>query len=192
MIRLLAAALIISGCDASQPGAEATFAARVSAAVCSLTQFADADCDGILDGSDLHPGVNDWLVDTDGDTAPDPIDRYAGDDYGDDDGDGWSNWFDSAPLDRTVAEMIARANSQDQVQIAQGLIEATATERGLAPGVSALEVLATVMTVQGHDRDGDLTLDAWDTQATLDARDDWDGDGESNGGDLFPGDPADY
>lgn len=192
-IGLIAATVVVfAGCSAS--GSPATVAPDPRPAVCAVMRPLDADCDHVIDIHDRYPGVDDLRVDTDRDGVVDIADRYAGNDFGDDDRDGWSNAWDPAPLDphQTIAEMIARSSQQQQTDYTHQQLVATAQNNGLANTVSALEALDAILAVTDRDTDGDGQLDVYDTQATLDAYDDDDGDGESNWSDLFPTDPSDY
>jgi hypothetical protein len=59
----------------------------------------DADNDGdlVLNNMDRYPGFDDKTIDIDSDGTPDYLDTYFGDNFGDVDGDGWSNGIDPQP-----------------------------------------------------------------------------------------------
>lgn len=188
---LIALSLATAACEQS----DARFQSQVAESVCRILASAgDADCDGLHDSRDPNPGLDDWTLDADGDTVADPIDRYAGDDFGDADRDGYANAVDVAPLNpgQTIATLIADANAQSLAAHQRDALIDQAEALELANRSAGLEVVNAYLDRQARDSDGDGQIDLFDTQPFLPFDDDDDLDGTSNGRDLFPYDPSGY
>jgi hypothetical protein len=187
---LLFLTLFAAGCG-DEDESTSTTAPDVQAAVCRILANVDADCDRVPNFTDQHSGANDWDFDSDSDTVADPLDRYAGDDYGDDDGDGYANRFDLFPQDQTqTVPAIAASNAQQQVDAERQRLEEEA--RRLQNDNLARQAILDYEERHSQDTDSDGVIDLYDTQLTLDYDADEDGDGYSNGHDRFPIDDSGY
>jgi len=179
----------LSGCGEDER--QGSPAPDVQASICGIVQADDNDCDGIIDSSDQHPG-SDWTFDSDSDGVPDPLDKFDGDDLGDADGDGWTNWADASPNDDrvtvSVADLILQARTAQQ-----------AAEAGRQKRLHDINYLLVQDDIgrrivqqawdnlpSSRDSDGDQISDLYDAQREMRYDDDSDGDGTVNGRDDSP------
>jgi hypothetical protein len=142
----------------------------------------------VIDSADKSPGQDDFQVDSDGDGASDALDRFAGDDYGDADGDGRANWVDLQPLSAATTVSPATTQPPTPTQAADVTREAVLNEQAskLNDENAALQGLIDQADRELRDTDGDQISNIYDTQPFNRFGDDDDGDGTSNGRDQFP------
>lgn len=147
---------------------------------CQFHQL-DTDCDTVLNGSDQAPGFNDLSYDHDGDAIPVFFDRFQGNDYADDDGDGIANWADTAPSnpDATLAQPIqpSAVEQQQEAELAEAIVKQD----------MAVDAYKEFLEHDG-DTDGDGFSDFVDDAPTLPDNEDYDRDGYSTGEDAYPQD----
>jgi hypothetical protein len=184
-----AAVLLVSvACAGEEASAPPGTNPDVAAAVCRLARAAgDSDCDRVIDYYDRAPNVDDWTYDHDGDGIPIALDRFEGDDLGDEDGDGFANRVDLDPRDpaRTLDAPSAAATPSAAAEQQRNAI-LDAESKKLARQSTALDFVNQHLDRHDRDRDGDGASDIADDQPDLRWGDDYDGDGTVNGRDLFP------
>jgi hypothetical protein len=135
---------------------------------------------------------NGFRSDGDNDGVVDALDRYPGDDYGDDDRDGWANWIDLAPQEssRTVPPAATQYQTPDQVADAQERAIHQKNAEILAGNGRALEVINQQLDREAKDQDTDGIPDLYDPQTYMRFGGDDDNDDTPNGRDVLPLNPG--
>lgn len=174
-IALAMLALGFPGCDEDKQREEE----EARAVVCRLWKLlGDTNCDGKVE------------ADADRDGIVDPIDRYPyGNDFGDDDLDGYANWVDLEPFSPQSTVPAPVPSTEEQELATQRELEAEAAK--LARGNEERQIVLEQMEreaerLEAEDADSDGTPDYYDPQPELHAFGDVDRDGVYNDDDLFP------
>ena len=135
---------------------------------------------------------NGFRSDGDGDGVVDALDGYSGNDYGDDDRDGWANWVDLAPQDGSRAVPLS-ATQYETAEQAEDARRQTIQQRNaeiLAANNQALEIINEQLDRQAKDQDTDNIPDLYDTQPNMRFDGDEDNDDTPNGRDILPLNPG--
>jgi hypothetical protein len=135
---------------------------------------------------------NGFRTDGDNDGVVDALDRYSGDDYGDDDRDGWANWVDLAPQESSRAVPPAATQYQTPEQVVDAQEQAIHQKNAeiLAANNRALEFINQQLDRQAKDQDTDGIPDLYDPQTYMRFDGDDDNDDIPNGRDILPLDPS--